>query len=406
MNTKKALLNRFCTMAARAGYGAAKKAEKKQKLSRRIDLEEDEGEDVEYGDYSPNDADADTQQRDSSLLLKVKREKQMLGRPKGSSKVEASPANKVAPTKRAVSGEDGLDAKRRNSTRKFALYVDAQGAWTWDPVDSRISIEAEMVTEKDVERAGQLAPDEVRSLVTKMVRYLLFRGSKRLPIIRSKLNEAVMGQYKSTKLLNFVLGEAQKLLRASWGYDLVPVPPKDARHTAFAGQLADSWYVVISKELRSVDHSELVAMDLDDQQARERAFLMVCFSTIVANGGSVSERELFRSLNAVDPNIDDRAFLEKKTGRIIPGLGANVLDLLDKAAKEHHYLVKTIENDQISYALGPRALVEVGRFQIIQFQADAIGESVDATIISELQDHACANDNENDENVCDNRPRQ
>ncbi|KAJ8599063.1 hypothetical protein CTAYLR_007610 [Chrysophaeum taylorii] len=277
----------------------------------------------------------------------------------------------------------GGDAKRRNEARKFKFYRDAQGQWVTDPADSTMTIEA---TDKETERAAKLAPDEVKKLVNKMVRYLLLRGSKKLPIIRPKLND-VMGDYKKTKLLNFVLGEAQKVLRSVWGYDLVKAPARDGKE--FPGQLKDEWFLVFKSDLRSIDHGETVSMDLDDAEARERGLLMVVFSAVVAGGGRVSEKDLYKLLHEVDPNIEHRK-------KIVPGLG-NVVEIIDKFVKDHHYLLKTAEDQTVYFELGPRALVEVGRFQMIQFQADALGEKVHSSIIKELEDHATPDDDDDDD---------
>lgn len=307
--------------------------------------------------------------------------------------------------KRSLAAPEDSNAMPRNAERKFSLYVDSKGSWVLDPVDSSLHIASDVVTQKEVDRADRLANDEVKSLVAKMVRYCLFRGSKKLPIVKAKLNEHVMGNYKKSRITNFVFGEAQNLLRAIWGYDLVPAPPRDARGTSFPGQLDDSWFLVVDKELWSLDHAELLAMDLDDQECRERAFLMVCFSAIVSASGALEENDLYRALAKVDPSIEECS--RKKGGKPIPGLQANIADLLDKVTREQHYLLKTVEDGKNYYHLGPRALVEVGRFQMIQFQADALGERLEPTLISELEEKSQAKDDDDDaDDNRDNAPEQ
>ena len=55
---------------------------------------------------------------------------------------------------------------------------------------------------------------------------------------------------------------------------------------------------------------------------------------------------------------------------------------------QQQYLVAYKDaEDENCLQLGPRALVDVGRFQIAQFTSDALGhEAVDPSIITEIQD--------------------
>jgi hypothetical protein len=92
--------------------------------------------------------------------------------------------------------------------------------------------------ERDTKAADALAPDELKRLVGDMCRYLLMKGSKGEPILRSKLNDDVLGEYRKKKVTTYVLAEAQSQLRSVWGYDLVASPcgrAEFASTTAFKG---------------------------------------------------------------------------------------------------------------------------------------------------------------------------
>ena len=92
--------------------------------------------------------------------------------------------------------------------------------------------------ERDVKAAEALQPDELKKLVGDMCRYALMKGSKGEPIVRAKLADDVLGEYKKSRALPYVLAEAQKLLNNVWGYELVPAPCDRAEYAgvnAFKG---------------------------------------------------------------------------------------------------------------------------------------------------------------------------
>eukprot|EP00632_Arachnochrysis_sp_CCMP2950_P008858 CAMPEP_0185706256 /NCGR_PEP_ID=MMETSP1164-20130828/21577_1 /TAXON_ID=1104430 /ORGANISM="Chrysoreinhardia sp, Strain CCMP2950" /LENGTH=388 /DNA_ID=CAMNT_0028373659 /DNA_START=17 /DNA_END=1183 /DNA_ORIENTATION=+ len=293
----------------------------------------------------------------------------------------------------------GAGGGQRDGTLTFQAYRDPlTKAWEPDPVDSTVDIDREVVTEKDEQKASKLAPEEVKKLVTKMTRYILMRGSKKLPILRNKLTDAVMGEYKKLRITTFVLGEAQKLLRQVWGLDLVPAPVKSANE-AFKGQQKDAMYLVYSKEHRTPEHAALLLPDDDDAELADRGLLMFVFSCIAStHEWKLREKELFRLLNKIDAGIPADGPLAPASDKRnrVDGLG-NIAELFDKYVHQGYLCKARDARDEMQYELGPRAYVDVGRNQILQFQADALGQTLDVSILKEMQDNAKADDDDEEE---------
>ena len=114
---------------------------------------------------------------------------------------------------------------------------------------------------------------------------------------------------------------------------------------------------------------------------------MAALAMVQAHGGAIREKELYRMLSAVDPRLPDEPTQNPKSSRNeVPGVG-NVAALLDEFKAQHYVVASKDTEDEPTLALGPRALVDVGRYQITQFQADALGHAaVDAAMIQELAD--------------------
>mmetsp|Transcript_19124 Transcript_19124/g.23549 ORF Transcript_19124/g.23549 Transcript_19124/m.23549 type:complete len:499 (+) Transcript_19124:23-1519(+) len=291
--------------------------------------------------------------------------------------------------------DDDDEVVHESKRRKFKLYQDSfTKEYISDPVRSAKAI-FEDVTKSEEDKAAKLAPEEIKKLITKMTRYLLLHGSKKIPIDRKKLGD-IMGEYKKSKITKFVLGEAQRLLRSIWGYDIVPAPPKRNQKVEWSAKWRDSFFLV--RRQQSPAHVALLAPHVSDDEKRERAFLMCIFACIIsAHDHKLRDRDLFKYLNHLDPNIPRDPPSGPKKEIHVTNLG-NLSDLFDRAIN-YGYLLKEVDthNDTI-YALGPRAMVDVGRNQILQFQADALGhESLDNAILKEMQDNAKIDDSDDED---------
>ena len=272
------------------------------------------------------------------------------------------------------------------------MYVDQMTkSYRTDPhADKRIKSykdddEAPAGAKKEKERAEALAEAELDVLVKKMARYLLLRGTKRLPIVKSKLGE-VMGDYRKNRITSYVLQRAADELRKTWGYELVQAPDKCGDYE-YKGNARDSMYLVHKKKARGPDHAALTTNGLDDGAAASRGLLLACLSIAQAQGGSVRETELYRLLNSLDERIADEPPAKTSQARgSIPDLG-HVAKHVESYVQMQYLVAYKDAEDENCLQLGPRALVDVGRFQVAQFTSDALGhEAVDPSIITEIQD--------------------
>ena len=218
-----------------------------------------------------------------------------------------------------------------------------------------------------------------------MCRYALMKGSKGEPIVKSKLGE-VMGDYRKNRITSYVLQRAADELRKTWGYELVQAPDRCGDYE-YKGNARDSMYLVHKKKARGPDHAALTTNGLDDGSAASRGLLLTCLSIAQAQGGSVRETELYRLLNSLDERIADEPPAKTSQARgSIPDLG-HVAKHVESYVQQQYLVAYKDAEDENCLQLGPRALVDVGRFQIAQFTSDALGhEAVDPSIITEIQD--------------------
>lgn len=236
-------------------------------------------------------------------------------------------------------------------------------------------------------KATGIAEDEHRSLVAKMARYIVFKGGACEPILASKLNEEVMGEYKKTRGLGKqVLAEAAKVVRNTFGLKLVRAPRRNFEQAKYK----DSFYLI-----NDITNPNFRGDMLESVNPALRGLLMAVVSLVYcSNHGTVShkmpEPQLVQHLDKLDPN-SSRAARERLFGCED---WETVLDLLCK----QHYLHKEKESDNEGSAavsvlgLGPRAFVELGRKQILFFTHEAVGQAVDQALLDEI-----AQDDKSDE---------
>ena len=195
-----------------------------------------------------------------------------------------------------------------------------QVARKYEHEEHDVALLKQKLEDGEKERAEALAEAELDVLVKKMARYLLLRGTKRLPIVKSKLGE-VMGDYRKNRITSYVLQRAADELRKTWGYELVQAPDKCGDYE-YKGNARDSMYLVHKKKARGPDHAALTTNGLDDSSAASRGLLLTCLSIAQAQGGSVRETELYRLLNSLDERIADEPPAKTSQARgSIPDLG-------------------------------------------------------------------------------------
>ena len=156
------------------------------------------------------------------------------------------------------------------------------------------------------------------------------------------------------------------------------------------------FFVPSSRPLPSCTISGALRQDLlADAKPALRGLLMVCLACVYSsNHGSSShklaEQQLVEHLMRLDPE-STRAARQRAFGH---DEWEGVFDMFVK----QHYLIKEKDEDAGDgsavanvLSLGPRALLEVGRQQIVYFTHEAVGASVDAALLQELTEDDYAN---------------
>lgn len=238
-----------------------------------------------------------------------------------------------------------------------------------------------------------LDADEHAGLVAKMARYILMKGSATEAIVMSKLKDDVLGdKYKAMRGLSAqVLSEAAKQVHTVFGYKLARAPKKHFRQAKFK----DGFYLLNDLPLGK-HRSEVLA----EASPALRGLLMVCLACVYSsNHGSSShklaEPQLVQHLMRLDTNSTKVARLRDFGHEEYEGV-------VDTFVKQH-YLIKEKDEDSgesvpvTVLSLGPRALLEVGRRQIVFFTHEAVGTTVDAALLEELAEDEKGNATEEEE---------
>ena len=71
------------------------------------------------------------------------------------------------------------------------------------------------------------SPEEIDKLVTDLVRFSIFSAGSKKPIKKADINEHVMKKFGNASTFHEVYNQASKILRETFGLDLVRLPSRD-----------------------------------------------------------------------------------------------------------------------------------------------------------------------------------
>lgn len=239
-----------------------------------------------------------------------------------------------------------------------------------------------------------------------LLRLILFKALAGEPIDRTKvIKEAGISD---ARISSAAFDEVNTRLQAIFDFKLVRVPSWMEKIKDLPKKFKDRYYVINQAEDTSGCHSRALHSSCR-MGAVGRGFLMVVLGFIFCKGvprsdGSrwLLDKDLFELLHKVDENIPadppipgTRRKKSNKTEQDFPDI-----DLLLPHYVHMDYLleVKASQNEQVAamnakaeadsmfYALGPRAVMEIGRQQIVFFCAESLDENVDQSMLDEIHD--------------------
>ena len=249
-------------------------------------------------------------------------------------------------------------------------------------------------------------------MITDLSRTLLFKALNGDPIDRSKLAREAWGENFSSDrgAFNAALKEAADRMQTVWGFRVRKIPKYMDEMKNLPRKYRDRLYVINQmKESEEGNHSKALHGYHVDCKI-EKGLLMLILAFIYCRGDMkdgmrwIGAGVLYKLLHSVDENISadpptstankNRRARESNDGGSFAEGTPNVDTLIEKFVYMD-YLMKTKadktvsvadqdEND-IIYAMGPRAAMEIGQRQIIYFCAEVLDEEPDPTMLAELE---------------------
>lgn len=266
---------------------------------------------------------------------------------------------------------------------------------------------------------NNLDPTTQDRVVTDLSRLLLFKALSGEPIDRTKITKEAWGdRYTDFRnMTNATLDRSVERMKRVLGLDVKRLTKHQLKN--LPNKYKERMYVVnIIKDNEEGSHSKaLHRVHLDS--AIEKGLLMLILAFIYCKGDVthsvrwISAGVLYRLLHSVDENIpaEPTALKSKResigdlaspSAKFNNGAGVSLTpdvdSLLEKFVHMDYLMKKKADKkangaavtsaDDVSflYAMGPRALLEIGRKQIIYFCAEILDEQPDPTMLLELQD--------------------
>jgi hypothetical protein len=276
-----------------------------------------------------------------------------------------------------------------------------------DPEPSQGLMPARPVEQRNLESLD----DEAREKhLTSLSRLILFRALEREPIDRLKIVKDA-GINMKDKISSAAFQEAADRLRNVFGFELSRIPKYMEKTKDLASKYKDRLYVLNQvRDNKRGTHSRAIQSGHYGSSIEKGFILLVC-SLIYCKGFSranhsqkILERDLYRLLHRVDDSIPEEPpqqgtarHKDRSKYRTLTeneGLTPNADSLLEMCC-HWDYLIKekatdencgsqALEDGDMLYSMGPRAVMEIGRRQIIFFCAEVLGEEPDPTMLKEV----------------------
>ena len=316
--------------------------------------------------------------------------------------------------------EEDLSSQKQ-SKRSSSLIVDSEdeeeeeagGEEEGDDEIVMFSSQAPEMTQdivevKEYERNNLMGMSESQreKAISDLARLVLFKALAGDSIDRSKAcKEAGISD---ARISSAAFDEVKIRLKNCFDFELKRMPAWMENMKGLSKTMKDRYYVVNAAELQPESHSKLLH-SVHDQSAVEKGLLMVVLGFVYCKGqprndGSrwINDKHLYDLLHRLDENMPPEPPTSSKRGgkstavrHARAALTPDVDTLLHKFV-HRDYLLKEkasadaaqaadVEEDSHFYSMGPRAVIEIGRRQVIYFCSEVLEEEVPKTMLVELE---------------------
>jgi len=301
-----------------------------------------------------------------------------------SSKIKRQRRSDTRLSQRILASNDNVDGGHAEEKEHDAINIEEtheDGSFSFSQSEYIPDVQVISCTARDVGgEFGRISSQEKAKLVSAVTRYILFKGSRQEMIDITKLTKDVFGgalkEYKVSK--RFVLGEAQKILENICGFQLIQANDKFKKKQP---GLKDQWFLV--NTLSEEKHSRDV---LAAHSSERRGLLMVVLAfTFMERPGAIQATKLMDRLAQIDQRVATNDNLARNK------FGSTLQGCLDDFVKQKYLLHEAQEIESTGektneYRLGPRAIAEVGKRQILHTIFEVLDETVDEALLLDLSD--------------------
>eukprot|EP00586_Coscinodiscus_wailesii_P015786 CAMPEP_0172500324 /NCGR_PEP_ID=MMETSP1066-20121228/136958_1 /TAXON_ID=671091 /ORGANISM="Coscinodiscus wailesii, Strain CCMP2513" /LENGTH=338 /DNA_ID=CAMNT_0013274501 /DNA_START=111 /DNA_END=1127 /DNA_ORIENTATION=- len=304
-------------------------------------------------------------------------------------------------------GNDENVVNNEQSSPSSLIDEDTKPFTFTQPSQTTFELSQSLPAVNDLERLRlqNLNNTATSSVICDLSRLILFKAMANEPIDRLKcINAAAtLKEIKDHRVSNALFAEAAKRLLNVFGFDIRSVPDF-MKVGADLGSRFKNRYYVINKVI-DIDGTHSRRMH-ENEQSSEKGILMVVLAFAFCKGspskhkGSHTMRwiagdQLYDLLHMVDENIPGEPPGERdrrKSGATMAKKELDIDSLLEKFVQADYLLkdffpVNGVDGEEnVMYAMGPRAALEIGRRQLVYFCAQVLDEDPDPTILAEIED--------------------
>jgi len=290
--------------------------------------------------------------------------------------------------------EDGEDEyqssqeKASNKKRKRPL-----------PSSQKVDENSDVVDGPDTTQSSQrsgISDQEKEKLVGDLMRYILFLDRQKLPLRKDDIASKITKDYKGKDLTNSILKTAQEKFKTIFGFDLIEVPkitkPRGSDRRAARNVTSKSENSKIYV-LKNIIHDKALNIVNTEDKEPKMGLVMLILALIFVNNNSLPEDIMWHLLSTLGISKEDKTH---------PHFG-DVQNYIEHTLTKELYLVRQKMSNQnntvpsYEFIVGPRALVEVDKPNILKFISMMYGEEIDELHQKEIEaDDEVDDDNDND----------